>query len=161
MIKEYKQGQKKPRWFRDMFRDRIYWVPAYFKNMPMHGLMKTTSRSESANSYFDKFTDNAHFLVYFMMNYDVEIAKQRNNQREMEHGSKIATYEFNIPTEIERHAAKVYTKTIFLEVRKELHEAAWSCSIDSMENIDGVQVIGVTHVDKETKTTTNCKVKNS
>ena len=126
--------------------------------MPMNGLMKTTSRSESTNSYFDKFTDGAHFLVYFMMNYDIAIEKQRNNQRDMEHGSKTATYDFKIPTELERHAAKVYTKTIFLEVRKELDEAAWNCSIDSMEKFDGIQIVGVTYVDKEKKVTTTCKV---
>ena len=47
---------------------------------------------------------------------------------------------------------------IFLEVRKELDEAAWNCSIDSMEKVDGIQIVGVIYVDKEKKVTTTCKV---
>ena len=93
-----------------------------------------------------------------MMNFDVAIGKQRHKQREMEHATKIANYEFKMPTNIERHAAKVYTRTMFLEVREEMYEGAWSCSLDSMENVNGVQVVMVTHVDKKSQAKTTCRV---
>ncbi|XP_052627239.1 protein FAR-RED IMPAIRED RESPONSE 1-like [Lactuca sativa] len=35
------------RWFKDMFTIRDSWIPGYFSDIPMCGLMKTTSRSEN------------------------------------------------------------------------------------------------------------------
>ncbi|CAI9293445.1 unnamed protein product [Lactuca saligna] len=47
LMRKFKLQDK--RWFKDMYRDRKLWIPAYFKDMPLHGLMKTTSRSGSVN----------------------------------------------------------------------------------------------------------------
>nr|BAB33151.1 hypothetical protein [Carthamus tinctorius] len=37
-------------WFNHMYEIRESWIPAFFKDTPMSGLMKTTSRSESINA---------------------------------------------------------------------------------------------------------------
>nr|KAJ0186836.1 hypothetical protein LSAT_V11C900499280 [Lactuca sativa] len=123
------------RWFKDMYHKRTSWIPAYFKDMPMHGLMKTTSRFESVNSFFNKYSHHGNFLLYFMVNYDTTIGKQCNTQR-----------------------PKVYTNTIFAEIRKEIYKGAWNCSIDSVENINGWQVVMITHLDKRRHVKTKCKV---
>ena len=47
-IDEYKLRDIK--WFNDMLKIRKSWVPAFFKYIPMSGLMRTTSLCESENS---------------------------------------------------------------------------------------------------------------
>ncbi|XP_074289483.1 protein FAR1-RELATED SEQUENCE 5-like [Silene latifolia] len=42
-------------WLNGKFADRHTWIPAYFRNVPMGGLLRTTQRSESANSFFKRF----------------------------------------------------------------------------------------------------------
>ncbi|XP_047949193.1 protein FAR1-RELATED SEQUENCE 5-like [Salvia hispanica] len=39
-------------WFSSMFASRKFWVPAFFRDFPMSSLIKTTSLSESQNSFF-------------------------------------------------------------------------------------------------------------
>lgn len=141
-----------------MYDMRTSWIPAYFKQLPMHGLMKTTSRSESINSFFNKYNQSGNFLVYFMLNYDTAIEKQRNNQRKLENETKIANHELNMPTGLEQHAATVYTKTIFLDVQKEIYRGAWNCSVDSVEMVNGWKVVMITHLGKKNLLKTKCRV---
>ncbi|KAL4572228.1 hypothetical protein LXL04_018998, partial [Taraxacum kok-saghyz] len=155
LINEYNLGKK--RWFRDMYRRRRYWLPAYFKDEPMHGLMRTTLRSESSNSFFKNFTNHGHFLYNFMINFDVVMEKQRHRQRDLDYATKKANYDFKLQTGLERHASKVYTRSMFLNVRKELQEGAWNCSIDNMETVDGLQCLSISHVNFTSQAVTKCK----
>ncbi|CAI9268703.1 unnamed protein product [Lactuca saligna] len=49
IMRKFKLQDK--RWFKDMYRDRKLWSPAYFKDMPLHGLMKTTSSVEKIDGW--------------------------------------------------------------------------------------------------------------
>lgn len=60
------------RWFRQMYDRRKSWMPLYFKDMSMHGLIKITSRFKS-KKFFYKHTNHVNFLLYFMLNYDTKI----------------------------------------------------------------------------------------
>nr|KAJ0203751.1 hypothetical protein LSAT_V11C500287380 [Lactuca sativa] len=73
------------RWFNDMFELRDKWIPTYFSDTRMPGLMKTTLRSESMNSFFNTYSQSGNLLLHFMMNYDTTIQKQRNTQKELDH----------------------------------------------------------------------------
>ncbi|KAK1400807.1 hypothetical protein POM88_000412 [Heracleum sosnowskyi] len=53
IINEFKLEDNK--WLSDMYAIRSCWIPAYFRNEPMFGLMRTTSRSESENFFFSQF----------------------------------------------------------------------------------------------------------
>ncbi|CAI9281757.1 unnamed protein product [Lactuca saligna] len=80
------------RWFKDMFTIRDSWIPEYFSDTAMCGLMKTTSRSEIMNSFFNTYSEIGNLLLNFMMNYNTAIQKQRNTQRELDKASKKASY---------------------------------------------------------------------
>ncbi|XP_074293412.1 protein FAR-RED IMPAIRED RESPONSE 1-like [Silene latifolia] len=54
-------------WLDTMFDKRAYWIPAYFRDLFMGGLMRTTSRSESENSFFGNFMNPHLTLVEFLM----------------------------------------------------------------------------------------------
>ncbi|KAL7592289.1 hypothetical protein Lser_V15G33646 [Lactuca serriola] len=77
-------------WFNDMFELRDKWIPAYFSDTRMSGLMKTTSRSKSMNSFFSTYLKSGNLLLHFMMNYDTTNQKQRNTQKELDHQTKKA-----------------------------------------------------------------------
>ena len=61
---------------------------------------------------------------------------------------KKAQYTFLTPREIERHAAKVYTSTLFYEVQKEIHKGAWFYSYSNAEKENGWEVYKVQHNNK-------------
>nr|KAJ0191355.1 hypothetical protein LSAT_V11C800423000 [Lactuca sativa] len=44
------------RWFKDIFENKEAWVPTYFNDFPRRGLMKTKSRFESINSFFNVYS---------------------------------------------------------------------------------------------------------
>ncbi|XP_023750840.1 protein FAR1-RELATED SEQUENCE 5-like [Lactuca sativa] len=156
LMRKFKLQDK--RWFKDMYKDRKLWIPAFFKDMPLHGLMKTTSRSERVNSFFNKYSNSGNFLIYFMMNYDTAIGKRRNGQQRLEHDTTNAKHEMTLPTGLLEYAATVYTKTVFYEVKKEIFKAAWYYSIDSVEMIDGWPVVKITQTDKSKQLKIKCKV---
>ncbi|KAK1393858.1 hypothetical protein POM88_012914 [Heracleum sosnowskyi] len=51
IIKEFKLEDNK--WLSDMYGIRSYWIPAYFRNEPMFGLMRTTSRQRNETVRLD------------------------------------------------------------------------------------------------------------
>ncbi|GKB50161.1 FAR1-related sequence 5-like protein, partial [Tanacetum coccineum] len=55
MITRYNLHDNK--WLSDMYTIRERWVPGYFKEVPICSLMKTTSRSESSNLFFQVVID--------------------------------------------------------------------------------------------------------
>ncbi|XP_052619601.1 protein FAR1-RELATED SEQUENCE 5-like [Lactuca sativa] len=118
------------RWFKDMFTIRDSWIPGYFSDIPMCGLMKTISRSESMNSFFNTYSESGNLLLNFMMNYDTTIQKQRNTQRELDRASKKASYKMQTPREIELQASKIYTSTLFFEVEIKAEEKEINCSCE-------------------------------
>ncbi|XP_035843909.1 uncharacterized protein LOC118479400 [Helianthus annuus] len=50
-------------WLNDMYNIKHLWVPAYFRELPMCCLMKTTSRCESSNAAFKVNSTSANTLV--------------------------------------------------------------------------------------------------
>nr|XP_017217249.1 PREDICTED: protein FAR1-RELATED SEQUENCE 5-like [Daucus carota subsp. sativus] len=50
VIKEFNSEDNK--WLANMYEIRKSWIPSYFRDNPMFGLMRTTSRSESENFFF-------------------------------------------------------------------------------------------------------------
>ncbi|XP_042757971.1 protein FAR-RED ELONGATED HYPOCOTYL 3-like [Lactuca sativa] len=88
IINEFNLEDK--RWFYDKFELRDKWILAYFSDTRMSGLMKTTSRLESMNSFFNTYSQSINLLLHFMMNYDTTIQKQRNTQQELDNQTKKA-----------------------------------------------------------------------
>ncbi|GJT28068.1 FAR1-related sequence 5-like protein [Tanacetum coccineum] len=76
-------GLQSHKWLKKMFNLREIWIPAYFINSPLYGLMRTTSRSESENSFFKSFTSPGATLVSFMMSYESAMERQSKDEGKM------------------------------------------------------------------------------
>nr|GEX63163.1 hypothetical protein [Tanacetum cinerariifolium] len=97
-------------------------------------LMRTTSRSESENSFFKSFTSPEATLVSFMMSYESAMERQRYRQETLDFKTIDAAPKCETKLEIKRHAARVYTKMIFLLVQTEIIEAIHSEALDKGHN---------------------------
>lgn len=111
-------------WFKTMFEDRHYWVPAFFRDCPMSGLVRTTYISESENNRYTRSRSN---LLEFLMNYDHAIAAQRNSNAHMNYLDTSNLPKLDTKLALEKHAASVYSSKIFGAVKDEILAACYEC----------------------------------
>ncbi|XP_074287945.1 protein FAR1-RELATED SEQUENCE 5-like [Silene latifolia] len=81
-------GMESNRWLKYVFAIRQKWIPAYFRDLPLGCLLRTTQRSESSNSYFKRFESHFGTLVEFWMRYNSAIEQQRHTQRRMDNANE-------------------------------------------------------------------------
>ena len=132
---------KNHKWLTKMFNLREIWIPAYFIDSPLFGLMRTTSRSESENSFFKSFTSPGATLVSFMMSYESAMERQRYRQEALDFKTIEAAPKCQTKLPIELHAARVYTRTIFLLVQTEIIEGCWTCTIQDLKINEGCEAV--------------------
>ncbi|GJT20285.1 FAR1 DNA binding domain, zinc finger, SWIM-type, MULE transposase domain containing protein, partial [Tanacetum coccineum] len=126
MIYEFELGENK--WLGDMFDMRKRWIPAYLRDVPMAGLMRTTSISENVNHFFGKWTSPRLTLVEFLCHYDTAIKYQRYIERKNDHDSRYRTPSFKPDLMMEKEACKLYTRSLIFDVQDEMF-ASYKCCI--------------------------------
>jgi hypothetical protein len=70
-------GLRENEWMANRFEIRKSWIPAYFMDIPLAGVLRTTSRSESSNSFFNRFIHRKLSFVEFWLRYDTTLECQR------------------------------------------------------------------------------------
>ncbi|XP_057811496.1 protein FAR1-RELATED SEQUENCE 5-like [Salvia miltiorrhiza] len=63
-------------WLANMFSLRSYWIPAYFRDLSMSGLFRTTSLSESENSFFRRYLNRNSNLAAFYIHFESAMEAQ-------------------------------------------------------------------------------------
>nr|KAJ0221137.1 hypothetical protein LSAT_V11C200081290 [Lactuca sativa] len=142
IINEFNLEDK--RWFTNMFELRDKWILAYINDIRMSGLMKTTSRSESMNSFFNTYCQSENLLLHFMMNYDTTIQKQRNSQQvEIKlptNDVKCTCEHFNRFGTLCRHAFNILIKHGIKEIPEQYIENRWRKEVISSHYNFGIHV---------------------
>ncbi|XP_021985259.1 protein FAR1-RELATED SEQUENCE 3-like [Helianthus annuus] len=92
-------------WLTYIYRLRESWIPAYYREEEMSGLMRTSS------SYFD-----------------TAIEAQRNEHRKNDHDTRYTNLGERSDFVLEKQAAQIYTRTIFLDVQLEIQHAIHRCT---------------------------------
>ncbi|XP_074305803.1 protein FAR1-RELATED SEQUENCE 5-like [Silene latifolia] len=67
--------------------ERQRWIPAYYRDIPLGCLLRTTQRSESANSFFKRFENPHGTLVEFWMRFQSAMDQQRYTQKSLDRDS--------------------------------------------------------------------------
>ncbi|XP_021861921.1 protein FAR1-RELATED SEQUENCE 9-like [Spinacia oleracea] len=116
-------------WFNYMFSIRKKWISAYFRDLFLGGIMRTTSRSESENGFFYNFTNPHVTLVELFMRFESAMDSQKHRQEKLNYDSKHSLPQIKTPLPLERHASKVYTHTIFYMFQRELTISCFYCGI--------------------------------
>ncbi|KAF8397853.1 hypothetical protein HHK36_016778 [Tetracentron sinense] len=106
-------------WVKSSYEDRKQWVPTFMRNTFFAG-MSTTQRSESINSFFDKYVQKKTTLNEFIEQYKVAI----QDRREMETKADFDTWH-KIPTlksysPYEKQMSTFYTHEIFKKFQVEV-----------------------------------------
>ncbi|KAH6830121.1 hypothetical protein C2S53_017962 [Perilla frutescens var. hirtella] len=103
-------------WFKSLYDIREDWVPTYFRDLPMSGLCRTTSISESVNSFYSRFLRSKSNLVEFLMNFDSALDTQRHAHAYLDSVDESSIPQLKTPFTFKKHAATVYTRNKFYEV---------------------------------------------
>ncbi|XP_071695853.1 protein FAR1-RELATED SEQUENCE 12-like [Rutidosis leptorrhynchoides] len=114
-------------WFKDMYAMKEKWIPCFFRDTPMAGLMRTSSLCESENSFFIKCKNKHSKLVEFFSRFDVVVEKQRHNNTVLEFEMYNRSINCVTNKQIELHARDFYTPTMFLLVQEEIFQSSISC----------------------------------
>ncbi|XP_074303643.1 protein FAR1-RELATED SEQUENCE 5-like [Silene latifolia] len=74
-------------WLQYLFSKRQRWIPAYYRDIPLDCLLRTTQCSESENNFFKRF-ENPHGTFFeFWMRFQSAMDQQRYTQRSLDRDS--------------------------------------------------------------------------
>ncbi|KAH6782329.1 hypothetical protein C2S51_007622 [Perilla frutescens var. frutescens] len=130
-------------WFKSLYDIREDWVPAYFRDLLMSGLCRTTSISESVNSFYSRFLRSKSNLVEFLMNFDSALNTQRHAHAYLDSVDESSIPQLKTPFTFEKHAATVYTRNKFYEVQKEIEDTCYVCRVCNISENDSVVMLEV------------------
>lgn len=125
-------------WFQALFEDRKLWVPAYMKDVSFAGLSAAV-RSESLNSFFDKYIHGETSLRDFIGKYESILEDRYEEEAKANFDAWHETPELKSPSPFEKQMLLVYSHEIFKKFQVEVLGAA-ACHLKK-ENEDGPTVI--------------------
>ncbi|WOH08980.1 hypothetical protein DCAR_0728431 [Daucus carota subsp. sativus] len=150
VIKEFNLEENK--WLSDMYELRSSWVPLYFRDNPMFGLLRTISRSESENFFFGQFHKQSDRLCEFWIRFQSAMDRQRNETKRLDHESNATTPSKLSRWFLEDDAAEIFTRGIFYKLQEEILSSCLEMQIKKMsEDENGVtnlEIIDVKVKDK-------------
>ncbi|XP_074314807.1 protein FAR1-RELATED SEQUENCE 5-like [Silene latifolia] len=138
-------------WFSDLYDIREHWIPAYFKDVSMSGLMRVTSKSESENSFFDRFLTSHLTLVEFWVCYESALEAQRHKQSKLNSDNKHSEIPRKMNSNLEVHASEIYSHNIFKDFQTELVAALSDCRFKYVEKIDETKIYILTDLQMPNK----------
>lgn len=127
------------KWLRDMFELRNNWIPAYFRDWAMSGLMRTSSRSESENHMFGQLMSASSTLLEFFTHFETAMQAQRFTQSKNDHESMYTTPATTPGVEFENDIVNLYTRTVFLGVQKDIQDSIKYCMSENVTHDEGVK----------------------
>ncbi|GJX34015.1 FAR1-related sequence 5-like protein [Tanacetum coccineum] len=102
---------------------------------------KTGKKSESENLFFKSFTSPGATLVSFMMSYESAMERQRYRQESLDFKTIDAAPKCITQLDIELHAARVYTRTMFSIVQTKINEGFCNCTIQGLNKDEGCETV--------------------
>ncbi|XP_048571899.1 protein FAR-RED IMPAIRED RESPONSE 1-like isoform X1 [Triticum urartu] len=130
-------------WFAKRYKLRATWIPAYFMDIHLAGLLRTTSISESANSFFKRFICRKLTFVEFWLRFDTALKCQRQSEPIADNTSEYTTSELLTSWEIERQGRALFTHEIFKLFQAQVLAAGDDCDVQQTENREGIKIMFV------------------
>ncbi|KAL9689944.1 hypothetical protein QQ045_010336 [Rhodiola kirilowii] len=104
----------------------------------MGGLLRTTSCSESENSFFGRYIYVCMTLVEFFTGFNNVMDLQRNIRVQLYIESRSSSPFIQSKHILEKHASEIFTKSVFKKIQLEISSASHICGIQTMtDNEDG------------------------
>ncbi|XP_023756408.1 protein FAR1-RELATED SEQUENCE 7-like [Lactuca sativa] len=138
-------------WFNEMFAIRDKWIPAYFQDCYLSGLMRTTSRSEGENYFYGLMTNADLHLIEYVSHFETAMEAQRFFQRKNNHDSRYTNPKIITKLLIEEEAAQTFTRTVFFEVQTEIMASMLTCYSIKVVEYDGITKFSIKDTNKDVK----------
>ncbi|XP_074295879.1 protein FAR1-RELATED SEQUENCE 5-like [Silene latifolia] len=131
-------------WLSTMFRKRRKWIPAYFRDVPMGSLLRTTQRSESQNNFFKRF-ENAHgTLVEFLMRFQSAIDVRVILKKQLDRDDDCTLPQLATSLKLEANASRFIQIFAFSDFQVEAYASICSLSVGGFTPpANGVELIGI------------------
>ncbi|XP_022889592.1 protein FAR1-RELATED SEQUENCE 4-like isoform X2 [Olea europaea var. sylvestris] len=129
---------REDRWMQSLYEDRKLWVPTFMKGMSFAGLYVAT-RSESLNSFFDKYINRETSLKDLIGQYKLILEDMYEEEAKANFDAWHETPELKSPSPFEKQMFLVYTHEIFKKFQIEVLGAA-ACHLKK-EKQDGSTVM--------------------
>ncbi|KAK1407734.1 hypothetical protein QVD17_39359 [Tagetes erecta] len=125
-------------WLHEIYGLRKDWIPAYYQDEKLSGLMRTTSRCESENHFFNQFCNPTSTLVEFYGHFESAMEAQRYEHRKIDHDTRYTEPDLWSAFILEKQAAQIFIRTIFLDQQLEINDALNNCLSVSVVHLNGV-----------------------
>ncbi|KAL9676694.1 hypothetical protein QQ045_004911 [Rhodiola kirilowii] len=119
-------------WLATMYDLRLLWIPIYFRDVHMGALLRTTSRSESENSFFGRYIHRSLTLVEFFFGFNSAMDLQRQNRVQIYPESRRFVPTLNSTQKLEKDASETFSYPVFKIIQSEMSESAYGCAIQSI-----------------------------
>jgi hypothetical protein len=136
-----KYGLEGNAWLANRYDIRESWIPAYFQNIPLAGLLRTTSRSESANSFFNRFIHRKLSFVEFWLRLDTALECQRQEELKEDHMTVHAMLQLITGWSVEKQGSMLYTRNVFKKFQTEVQAARDHCRVVSITEFESVKMV--------------------
>lgn len=108
-------------WLQSMYSARRQWVPVFLRDA-FFGEMSTMQGSDNINSYFDGYINASTTIQALVKQYEKAIATRHEKEVKADYETMNTTPLLKTPSPMEKQAAKVYTKVVFMKFQEELVE---------------------------------------
>jgi hypothetical protein len=134
-------GLESNEWLSNRYQIRESWIPAFFMDIPLAGLLRTTSRSESANSFFSRFIHRKLCFVEFWLRFDTALECQQHEELKADHVSIHTTPLLRTPWAVEKQGSILYTHNMFYIFQQEVIAARDHCSVLGTTQQDDAKLV--------------------
>lgn len=108
-------------WFSTRYLIYASWVPTYFMNIPLVGVLRTTSRSESTNSFFNRFIHRKLSFVEFWLRFDTDLGCRCQVDLKADNGYLRTSPKLKTPWAMEKRCSMIYTHVVFKNFNPKLY----------------------------------------
>ncbi|TXG48335.1 hypothetical protein EZV62_027629 [Acer yangbiense] len=106
-------------WFQSLYEDRERWIPTFMKDIFLAG-MSTTQRSESINSFFDKYIQRKTTLKEFLDQYKAILQEKCEEEAKADFETRHKQPGLKSPSPFGKQMAPLYTHAIFKKFQVEV-----------------------------------------
>ncbi|KAF8405607.1 hypothetical protein HHK36_010514 [Tetracentron sinense] len=108
-------------WLQTIYTARRQWVPVYLRDT-FFAEMSITQRSDSMNSYFDGYVNASTTLQLFVKQYEKALESRHEKEVKADYDTMNTTPVLKTPSPMEKQAADLYTRKLFMKFQEELVE---------------------------------------
>lgn len=108
-------------WLRSMYNAKQQWVPVYLRDT-FFGEMSITQSSDSINSFFDGYINATTTINVLIKQYEKAVASRYEKEIKADYDTINTPPILKTPSPMEKQAANLYTKQVFIKFQEELVE---------------------------------------